>query len=77
MTIRKTLSALVAASIVFGSAASAATGADAVLRQSAPVEEGEQIAGAGLGWAIAIAVAAGIALVIIEDDEDDDEPESA
>ena len=71
MTIRKTLSALAAASLVFGGAASAAT-ANASLREAAPVDESEQLGGVGaIGWIIAAAVAVGVALVIIDDDDED------
>ena len=69
MTYRKTLTAMIAASLVFGGAASAAV---TPLRQAAPVGENEQLGGAGvIGWVIALAVAAGVALVIIDDDEED------
>lgn len=75
MVIRKTLTALAAAGLVFASAASAATGLDAPLRQASAMAEGEELAGEGIGWIIAALVAAGVVYVIVDDD-DDDEPES-
>jgi len=73
MTLRKGLSALVATSLVFGGAASAAAaGAADSLRQPARVAESENLAGGGaIGWIIAALVAAGVALVIVEDDSDE------
>lgn len=69
MTIRKALSSAVAASLVIGAAASAASVGAETLRQPANVEEAENLGGIGIGWIVALVVAAGVALVIIEDDE--------
>ena len=68
MKIRKTLSALVATGIVFGSAASAATPI-APVRQPAATQDKEGLGGVSvIGWIIAAAVAAGVILVIVNDD---------
>lgn len=75
MTFRKSLSALLATSLVIGStAAAAATGVSEGIRQSAAIAEAEELGagGIGIGWIIALVVAAGVALVIIEDDDDED-----
>lgn len=74
MKIRKALTALVATSLLFGGAASAAALGENALRQPAALGDSEQLGGAGIGWIIALVVAAGVAIVIIEDDEEPESP---
>ena len=74
MTMRKALTAAVATGLVFSGAASAATMGQTALRNAAPVEDAEQLAGGGIGFIVAAIVAAGVLFVILDDD--DNEPAS-